>query len=193
MLIWPCRAVLVVMALGMSVVAVAEEPAVTVGAGGGVYKPYDGSTGFNILAYGLFRIAENWDIGGEIEYRSFAAEVLDVDDVGIDTVVLRFLSRYVFVVGPVNPYIGAALGIDLNIIDSGKIERERPGVSTVSDFGVGIGILGLAGLDVPIANGFTVFAEGRAGYDVQVTSEDDDIGADNLGGITGMGGVRYSF
>ncbi len=164
---------------------------VTVGGGGGVYKPYKGTAGFNVFAHGLARVAKNWDVGGEIEYRNFKAELLNVDDVGIDTIAIHALTRYLFPLGPVHLYVGAGLGIDLNIIDGNKIE-DRRNVS-VTDFGTGIGVLGLAGLDFHVTDAIALFAEGRAGYDLQLTNQSDDLDADNLGGITGAGGIRWTF
>jgi hypothetical protein len=79
------------------------------------------------------------------------------------------------------------------------LEERHGGVASVNKFGFGLGLLGLVGVEVPLGATVAAFAEGRASVDLQLTnlsdSSDDsgDIGVENLGGVTGIGGIRIRF
>ena len=161
---------------------------------GGVFVPYQGNPGFSVLGQYVVTLARKWNVGGEIEYKSFAGTVVGVDDVDVQTVTLRAIGRYSFLPdGRVNPYVGAGIGVDINIFDADKVERERFDAD-INDVEVGSGILILAGLEIPVAAALKVFGECRVGADFQLTQlRNDDIHVSSLGGFTGLGGLRYSF
>jgi hypothetical protein len=60
---------------------------------------------------------------------------------------------------------------------------------TISGTLVSLGVLGLAGVDVPLGDRFALFAEGRVSGDV-VT---DFLAGTQLGGVSGMSGARIRF
>jgi len=165
-----------------------------VSAAGGVFTPYSGSTGFSGVVQVLSALTDsNLRVGGEIEYRGYKTEIFDVDDVGIDTISLRAVVQYVLLKEPIRPYIGAGLGLGFNIIDGDKVEEERDDLSIITDFGVGVGVLGLVGVEVPLGQTVALFAEARAGADFQLTGESGELDAVNLGGVSGLGGIRFRF
>jgi hypothetical protein len=88
----------------------------------------------------------------------------------------------------------------VNVIDGTAVKRGNPDIVDVTDFGLGLGVLGLAGVEVPVSKTIALFLEGRAGVDFQLTSQTNssdsssgDIGVSNLGGFSGLGGVRVQF
>lgn len=161
-----------------------------IGAAEGVFIPFKGKAGFSLL--GDFAIQTNggFRFGGEMEYRNYKAEMLDVDDVPIDTIGVRFVTRYFFPVEVVKPYVGTGVGFSINIVDADKIEEESSDTKVINDVGAGIGILGLVGVEVPLGERFAIFGEGRLGYDAQFV-DDGDLSIENLGGFGTLGGVRF--
>ena len=89
-------------------------------------------------------------------------------------------------------------------LDDDKVEAElanKYGAAFVSvpSIGVGIGILGLAGVELrlPGLSMLSLFGEARYGYSAQFTqiegAGDEDLEVDNLGGLGVHGGLRFSF
>jgi len=166
----------------------------SMGAGAGVFTPFEGSPGVNVLLRGHTDEDDSpWRFGAELEYRNYKSDIFGVENVDFDSISLRGIVQYVFRIEPVRPYVGAGIGINLNIFDGNKVEDEISGSETLADFGTGIGVVGMGGLELPLGETFALFGEARAGVDFQLTSESDDIGAENLGGFSGMGGLRVRF
>jgi hypothetical protein len=145
-------------------------------------------------------------IGGEFEARVYRTEVYDVDDVGIQSYIFRPQAHYVFLPGRITPYLGMGLSLHINVWDVDRIEDERPGLDIDGSTSSSGGIMGVAGLEVPLGDHFSIFAEARADASVQFTQECttaiingffvevcDDVDSSQLGGATGMLGVRYQF
>jgi len=162
--------------------------------GAGVFVPFEGKAGANALVRALVEDDDsNWRFGGEFEYRNYKSDIFGVKDVGFDSFSLRGIVQYVLPMEPVRPYAGAGIGINLNVFDGSKVERRRSNVETVTDFGTGLGLIGLGGVEFPLGDSMALFGEARVGIDFQLTSESDDIGAENLGGFSGLGGLRVRF
>jgi hypothetical protein len=98
------------------------------------------------------------------------------------------------------------LSLHINVWDVDRIEDERPGLDIDGSTSSSGGIMGVAGLEVPLGDHFSIFAEARADASVQFTQECttaiingffvevcDDVDSSQLGGATGMLGVRYQF
>jgi len=185
------------------------------GLSGGYFVPAEGDggpTGQIRLGGGL---SDNLRLAGELEYRKSSQELLDVEDVDIHGIGLHALVNYIILPDAVvSPYLGAGLGLGVNIIDADKIEDElerrllaTPGVVAaevdVTPVGLSLGVFGLIGLQVPLGDHVRLFAEGRYGGDWQVTgkvetdtattSDSTDIDVENLGGFSGIGGLRFVF
>jgi hypothetical protein len=133
-----------------------------------------------------------WRFGGAIDFRDYSSEFFDVEDVDVQSVRIVPQIHYVFKLGPISPYLGAGIAISINIIDADKIERERPNVDVFGRVGTSVGATAIVGVEVPLGSRLLVFAEGRAGVDAQLTSS-DDIDVENLGGVSGIGGMRFRF
>ena len=179
------------------VAAMAAHGQVAASAGAGVFSPYKGTAGPSVLAQ-VLTSSHLWRFGGEIEYRNYKSTLFDVDNVEINSVSLRGIVHYRLRAEGVVPYLGGGIGLNVNVIDAKKIERESFRLTDVSDAGVGIGFLVLGGVEIPLGARVSLFGEGRVGADVQLTQQKNgggngDIGVENLGGVTGVAGVRVYF
>lgn len=185
--------------LGASVLALAvASPASAgflMGAGGGVFGPYDGNTGFAIVGQAMGEIGDgHWRFGGEFQYRDFKSEFFKVQDVEVQMFQLQAFTHYRFLPdAPVTPYVGVGIGLAVNVIDTDRIERERPNVDVFNSAGVGVGGFGVLGIEVPAGPHVVFFVEGRATGDVQITQTNGNTDTENLGGGEGLAGVRIRF
>jgi hypothetical protein len=132
-----------------------------------VFVPYDGSAGVSGLVQLLGSGSEKFRFGGEIEYRRYDSSIFGVDDVGFDSGSIRAIAQYhLWPDSSIDPYVGAGFGADFNVIDADKVERELEArgnaFASVQEFGVGLGLLGLVGVEVPLTPAVALFAEGRA-------------------------------
>jgi hypothetical protein len=182
--------------IGFSVLAAPVRADVSAAVAGEVFVPFNGQAGPS----GLLQVlgsAKQWRFGGEVEYRNYKSSIFDVDDVSFDSICLRGIVQYHFRTEGVQPYLGAGFGLNINSIDSNSVERGRPDLTDVSDVGAGIGLLGLGGVEFPLGDRVSLFGEARVSVDFQLTKQkgggDDDIGAENLGGVSGIGGIRIRF
>jgi len=162
-----------------------ERGAVSVG--GGVFAPYDGNPGGTALLGAEGRVSKHVSVGGEVEYRKSEMRISSIPDVNVDSVNLRALVRYTWFPGPVHPYVGAGAGLGVHSFDgTARVGSYRVGVDGT---GVGVGVLGLAGLDVPLGERVSLFAEGRVSGDLETTL----FSGDQVGGVSGLSGARIHF
>lgn len=170
---------------------------------GGGFFPWDGDSGPTVIGQVGGRVKENWRLLGEFEYRDYSTTLLDVDDVDVQGYGLRFVAHYMFLPEDiVNPYVGAGVGLTLQALDNEKIERvlEQSFASVdVTPVALSVAVMGILGLEIPVGDHFAFFAEGRVGADIALTrtevdtggnKTDDDLDAENLGGIHAIGGLR---
>lgn len=185
-----------------------DGPGVVVGVGGGVFQPWNGRLGGMGAVQGFASLLDGrLRVGGEFEGRTYRTEVFGVNDVDVQSYVLRPMAAWVFFPDRITPYLGLGLGLYVNVWDRSEIEAARPGLELSGNTGTAGGVTGLAGLEAPIGPHFAVFLEGRASAAIQFTTECDtfrnvygyqvrvcdDTRSDQLGGATGMLGVRYRF
>jgi hypothetical protein len=165
----------------------------TVGAQGGVFDPWDGDTGYAVAGHVLASLGEgHFRIGGEFEFRDYSSEFFGVSDVDVQSYHLRALAHYGFNPDGINPYAGLGLGIAVNVVDTDAIEAANPSLDVFEDVGFGIGAVGILGIEIPLGGLVSLYGEGRASVDVQLT-DSDDVDVENLGGLSGLGGVRIRF
>jgi opacity protein-like surface antigen len=156
--------------------------------GGGVFSPFQGSSGIAVQGGIHITPLPRLMVGGEMDYRRYKTKILGVRGVETQTIGLQAVARLLVFPNGATPYAGAGFRTSVNIIDTGKIERDRPGIDVFNRVGLGSGIFGLAGFLVPVGQHFSFFAEGRASLDIQLTHvEKTDV--ENLGGFMGIGGV----
>lgn len=182
-----------------------------IGASGGVFFPMDGKSGPSAQLRIGGGPSEHWRIAGELEWRKFKSELFGLDDVDIQSIDLRAVVNYIFLPDAfLTPYIGAGLGLGVNLIDNEAIEEflidTTPDAvdADVSPAGLSAGVFGLIGLQVPFGDHVRIFGEGRFGGDWMLTgkqvtdtgsgtSGETEIDAENLGGFSAIGGVRIVF
>ena len=159
-----------------------------VGGGGAVFIPYDGEVGWNV--YGevggyAWGTKGHFLSSGEFEFRRGAGNPTsgNVEDVNYDMYTLRWIGRFVFNPGHFTPYIGGGGGVSaINTKDT----ISRPG-----DLGMGLGVLGLAGLEAPFGNRFSIYSEVRFGYTWDVVGSFGNVKRSGMDGFSGVGGVRF--
>ncbi len=162
-----------------------EHGAVT--AAGGVFVPYDGNAGPSAMLGAEGRVSDHVSVGGELEYRHFDADGVAGTTASVDSLHARALVRYTWQPGVVRPYLGAGAGLGVHDV-SGSI-RDHDGYFSLSGTAVSLGVLGLAGLDLPLGDRFALFAEGRLSGDFATNL----VSGAQLGGISGMSGARIRF
>ena len=166
--------------------------------GSGVFSPWDGDSGYNVsgtLHAGLG--SDRFWVGGEFEYRHFEGRIKQNFRPDYNSFVLRFNFQYhPFPKAVVSPYMGIAVGVVLNKVDdnhqSGGVNA---GDRVRSDVSGGFSMVGLAGLEIPLVRErVQVFAEGRLGNTSDLWKrKGGNYQMDQIGGVTGMGGLRFSF
>jgi len=188
-------------ALALAALLLAFAPAAgaaELGAGGGAFVPWNGSGGFAVGGQ-LLRSGERTRFGVELQYREFEATFFDVDDVPVQSIGVGAVFHYLLrTEGRLRPYLGASLGMAVNLIDEDAVEAGLPpGSEVVLGAGIGLGGSGIAGLDIGLTDRLSLYAEARAGVQFQLTTTegggDEGLDVENLGGFQGLGGLRLRF
>jgi len=177
---------------------------IALGAAAGYFLPWQGNGGYaftgNLLVSsptGKVRL------GAEMLYRSYETRIFDVNDVDVDSYEVNFVFHYLFNPKGVTPYLGFVTGFQVNKLRKTEVQDERPGIKVTDDVGAGWGLAAVLGLEVPLGDHFALYGEARAGIAYQQTSDEDDdyryngdydhYDSEDLGGATGVVGVRYRF
>lgn len=103
--------------------------------GTGVFGPFEGKAGGMAIVQFLFLRLSHFRIGGEIEFRDFDADLLDVENVNTQSLFVRGIAKYYLNTEGLSPYVGGGLGYSINRIDDDKIKQNRPGIRFESDTG----------------------------------------------------------
>ena len=161
----------------------------------GVFEPWTGQDGYEIGGSVLTRIGGEgrFRLGGEFMYREFETEYFNVSDIETQSFRLAFVAHYLLIPdGIFHPYVGGKVNIAVNVIDGDAVEAARPQLDVI-DVGTGAGVAGTAGLELQLGDHFAIYTEVNASADVQLTDEDGSLDAENIGGVSGVGGVRVLF
>lgn len=164
----------------------------------GGFVPFQGDAGYSLLLQLLgSNAAAKARFGGEFEYRSFDTTVLGVEDVDVDSYVLRLVWQQHFMPDAVvTPYLGLGIGVAINDVDAGKVDRVK-GRNVRGSIGAGPDGLFMLGVQarIPGAEYLSIYGEGRVGFTYDVTDREDKTALDveSLGGFTGSAGLRFRF
>ena len=125
-------------------------------------------------------------------------EPFNAQDIDTQSYIVRGIGQYYFRPHGISPYVGLGINLAVNVFDEDEIEKKRPSVNVKRGWGLGYGIMGLLGVEVPMGQLFDFFVEGRVSGDFQLThyekrSGKDKISLESLSGLTGMGGIRMRF
>ena len=166
-----------------------------IAAAGGSFAPSDGDSGTTASLLYFWSTEERSSIGVELERRTFESRIFGVDGVEVDSWLLSTKLRYAIVPeGDVRWYVGGSIGVSVNKIDAGAVERSRSALF-VTDVGTGLDLAALAGVDYRLSATTRLFAE--AAYDVnfQLTEEfrGAGSGSEQLGGLSLKAGIGYAF
>ena len=148
---------------------------------------YDGSAGPSAVLSAEGRVTDALGVGGELEYRHFDADGVAGTTASVDSLHARALVRYTWDPGIVRPYVGAGAGVGIHDV-SGTI-RDHGEFFGINGTAVSLGVLGLAGVDLPLGDRFALFAEGRVSGDFATNL----VSGTQLGGMSGMSGARIRF
>ncbi len=166
--------------------------------GGGIFYPFQGKTGFNAVIQMMGKNSLQERFGIELEFRKYQAEFFNAKNIDTRSYIIRGLGQYYFFPGGISPYVGLGINLAVNDFDGDEVEKKRPSIDVKTGWGIGYGIMGSLGVEVPLNQQLAFFAEGRVSGDFQVTiyekrSGKDKINFESLSGLTGMGGIRMSF
>lgn len=173
--------------LATGAVAAGNEEHGAVSAAGGVFVPYHGNAGPSAMLGAEGRVSDHVSVGGELEYRHFDADGVAGTTANVDSLHARALVRYTWQPGVVRPYLGAGAGLGVHDV-SGRIE-DHDTFFSLSGAAVSLGVLGLAGVDLPLGSHLALFAEGRVSGDFATNL----VSGAQLGGVSGMSGARIRF
>jgi hypothetical protein len=178
---------------------------VSVGIGAGAFVPWQGNAGSAVTGNVLVSSPTGHvRLGGELVYRSFESRFFDVNDVDVDSYQVSFVFHYLFNPEGFSPYLGFTTGFSVNKIRKTEVQDQQP-VRVTDDVGAGLGLSALVGLELPVGEHFALYGEARIGLASQQTSTDDDedeygyndsyddYETEDIGGVTGVLGVRYRF
>jgi hypothetical protein len=175
------------------------------GAGGGVFVPWSGDAGFSVSTQVMGTVwKDHLRIGGEFEFRRFDTKIVgfsfdlfgnprSFSKATYENYNIRFLiSYYPIPDAVVSPYVGFGMGIAIYAVDN-EAQTYRDEVSG------GLGMLVSAGVEVPLGSSRVAwFAETRVGlnfdfWDDKLDDDGDNDQVDEVGGFTGMAGLRFKF
>ncbi len=169
-----------------------------ISAGGGIFYPFQGKSGFNAVVQAAGKISPQEQFGVELEYRNSEVELFNAKDIDTESFIVRGIGQYYFFPSGISPYIGLGINFAINVFDENEIERQRSSLNITQGWGFGYGLLGLLGVEVPVGGGVAFFGEGRVSGDIQFTrfkkrSGKNKLSVESLSGLTGMGGLRMRF
>jgi hypothetical protein len=175
-----------------------ESNEVVISGGGGIFHPFKGKSGVSGVIQAMGFLSPQERVGVELEYRNYESNLFKAKDIDTQSYILRGIGQYFFRSHGITPYIGLGVNIALNVYDESEIEKKRPSINVKGDKGIGSGIMGLVGLEVPMGQHVALFAEGRVSADIQFTRYKNESGknkfdVENLSGLTGIGGIRIRF
>ncbi|HNP62042.1 MAG TPA: OmpW family outer membrane protein [Nitrospirales bacterium] len=175
-----------------------ESETVVLSGGGGIFYPFQGKTGGSGAIQAMGIISPQERMGVELEYRNYKNDLLHAKNIDMQSFIFRGIGQYFFRTHGISPYIGLGLNIALNVFDEKDIEKKRDSINVKGDKGFGYGVMGLVGVEAPVAQGVALFAEGRVSADFQLTrykngSGKNKLDVENLSGLTGMIGIRFHF
>jgi hypothetical protein len=175
-----------------------ESNDVVISGGGGIFYPFKGRSGVSGVIQAMGFLSPQERVGVEMEYRKYETNLFKAKDIDTQSYILRGIGQYYFRSHGITPYIGLGVNIALNVYDESEIEKKRPSINVKGDKGIGSGIMGLVGLEVPMGQHVALFAEGRVSADIQFTRYKNESGknkfdVESLSGLTGLGGIRIRF
>ncbi len=175
-----------------------KSQSVFISAGGGIFYPFQGKSGFNAVVQAAGKISPQERFGVELEYRDSEMKLFNANNIETQSFILRGIGQYFFRPNGISPYIGLGFNFAVNVFDEKEIEKKRSSINITQDWGFGYGLLGLLGVEVPVGGGVAFFGEGRVSGDIQFTrykkrSGKNKLSVESLSGLTGMGGLRMRF
>jgi len=175
-----------------------SEDSVVLSAGGGIFYPFQGKSGYNAVVQAAGKISPHERLGVELEFRKYETEFFNAKNIDTKSYILRGIGQYYFFPEGISPYVGLGINFAVNDFDGDEVERKRPSIDIKTGWGFGYGIMGLLGVEAPVGQQLALFVEGRVSGDFQITiyekrSGKDTYNFESLSGLTGMGGIRMRF
>lgn len=174
-----------------------DSDSVIISGGGGIFYPFQGRSGFNALVQVMGIVSPQERFGVELEFRKYETEFFNAKNIDTQSYIVRGIGQYFFRSQGISPYVGLGLNLAVNDFDGNEVERKEPSVDIKTGWGIGYGVTGIVGVEVPVGD-IAFFGEGRVSGDFQVTiyekrSGNKKVNFESLSGFTGMGGIRMRF
>jgi len=165
--------------------------------GSGTFRPWDGNRGYDVSAmfHRGFGSDRFW-VGAELEFRHFEAEIKQDFRPDYDSYGVRFQFQYhPFPKAILSPYVGVGVGFLIHSVED-EYASGAPGDKVRGRVSGGTTLLGLAGVEMPVpfAPALQIFGEARIGNASDLWKrKGGNYQMDQVGGFTGMGGLRVRF
>ncbi|TFG59988.1 MAG: hypothetical protein E4H32_09295 [Nitrospirales bacterium] len=175
-----------------------DSDSVVISGSGGIFYPFQGQAGFNGVIQAMGILSPQERLGVELEFRNYETEFFKAKDIDTQSYILRGIGQYFFRAHGISPYVGLGLNIAVNVLDEKEFEKQRPSTNLKQEVGIGYGVIGVMGVEVPMGQRVAFFAEGRVSADFQLIryenqSGKDKVNLESLSGLAGMGGIRFRF
>jgi len=137
--------------------------------------------------------ADRVRLGAEIELSKYEAELAGLPAIQVKSYNIRALLQFVFFPNQLSPYCGGGLGVEVMRFDDDQVESVISRYQ-VDKFGIAMGGVGFIGVQLPVTENVTLYAEGRASAAFQLFSAADvEMGAGIYDGLGGLAGLRMRF
>ena len=170
--------------------------------GGGIayFVPYEGIGGAGANIHGAaVSPSGQWRIGAELNQHEYQTSFFNLPNIDTETWEINAFFQWLpFPDKFATPYIGAGMGLHINLIDGDEVMRKDPTLTVDGDRGVGFGVFVVGGVEVPLGKYLALYAEGRASLAFQNITFENQNGRiirkrENTGGGSGIGGIRIKF
>lgn len=132
-------------------------------------------------------------IGAEIELSKYSTMLAGLPGVQIKSYNIRTVLQFVPFPDHISPYVGTGLGVDVMRLDDDMVESVIQQIR-VDNFGIRMAGVSFIGIQLPVADGLLLYAEGRAAAAFQVIDAPDvEMGQGIFEGVGGVAGLRMRF
>ena len=132
-------------------------------------------------------------LGAEVELSKYETMLAGLPGIQVKSYNIRAVLQIIPFPDQLSPYVGAGLGVDVMRLDDDMVESVITNYQ-IDKFGIAMGGVGFVGVQLPVNEYVTLFAEGRAAGAFEVfDAADVEMGAGIYDGYGGIAGLRMRF